>query len=59
VLAHLIKLAGEGRIDEATKAGVKRYELIEPRACARCGRPVKGKAKYCGPCSLAILQGTG
>jgi glyoxylase-like metal-dependent hydrolase (beta-lactamase superfamily II) len=59
VLAHLLKLAGEGRVDDTTKAAVKRYERSEPRACARCGRAVTGKAKYCGPCSLAILQGTG
>jgi glyoxylase-like metal-dependent hydrolase (beta-lactamase superfamily II) len=59
VLAHLLKLASEGRIDDTTKAGVKRYEHTEPRACARCGRRVTVKAKYCGPCSLAILQGTG
>jgi glyoxylase-like metal-dependent hydrolase (beta-lactamase superfamily II) len=59
VVAHLLKLAGEGRVDDTTKDGVKRYVLVEPRACARCGRPVKGKGKYCGPCSLAILQGTG
>jgi glyoxylase-like metal-dependent hydrolase (beta-lactamase superfamily II) len=59
VLANLLKLSGEGRIDELKKGGVTRFELIEPRGCARCGRPVKGRAKYCGPCSLAILQGTG
>ena len=59
VLAHLMKLAGEGRVDDATKAGVKRYTATEPRACARCGRPVRGKATYCGACSLAMLQGTG
>jgi glyoxylase-like metal-dependent hydrolase (beta-lactamase superfamily II) len=59
VVAHLLKLAGEGRVDDTTKDGVKRYVVVEPRACARCGRPVKGKGKYCGPCSLAILQGTG
>lgn len=58
VLAHLMKLAGEGRVDDATKAGVKRYNATEPRACARCGRPVRGKATYCGACSLAMLQGT-
>ena len=58
VLAHLHKLAAEGRVDDTTKAGVKRYAAIEPRACARCGRVVRGKATYCGPCSLAMLQGT-
>ena len=58
VLAQLLKLAAEGRVDDVTKDGVKRYEAIEPRSCARCGRTVRGKAKYCGACSLAILQGT-
>jgi glyoxylase-like metal-dependent hydrolase (beta-lactamase superfamily II) len=58
VLAHLEKLAAEGRVDDTTRAGVKRYTAHEPRACARCGRPVRGKARYCGPCSLAMLQGT-
>lgn len=59
VLAHLLKLANEGRVDDTTNAGVKRYVATEPHACARCGRPVRGKATYCGPCSLAMLQGTG
>jgi hypothetical protein len=27
-----------------------------PRACARCGRPVRGRARYCSTCSLVILQ---
>ena len=58
VLAHLLKLEAEGRADHRIKSGQTRYEAIEPRACARCGRPVRGRAKYCGPCSLAILQGT-
>ena len=58
VLAHLMKLAAEGRVDDTTRSGVKRYVATEPRTCARCGRPVRGKARYCGPCSLAMLQGT-
>ena len=58
VLAHLMKLAAEGRVDDSTRAGVKRYTVTEPRSCVRCGRAVRGKARYCGPCSLAILQGT-
>jgi glyoxylase-like metal-dependent hydrolase (beta-lactamase superfamily II) len=59
VLAHLLKLDAEGRVDKATKAGVVRYERAEPRTCARCGRPVRGKARLCGPCSLATLQESG
>jgi glyoxylase-like metal-dependent hydrolase (beta-lactamase superfamily II) len=59
VLAHLLKLDAEGLVDKRTKAGVTRYERIEPRACARCGRPVRGRARLCGPCSLATLQESG
>jgi glyoxylase-like metal-dependent hydrolase (beta-lactamase superfamily II) len=57
VLAHLAKLDAEGRIERTTKAGATRYARIEPRTCQRCGRPVRGKARYCGSCSLALLQG--
>jgi glyoxylase-like metal-dependent hydrolase (beta-lactamase superfamily II) len=59
VLAHLLKLDAEGRIDSSTKNGVTRYAKIEPRACARCGRPVRGKMRLCGSCSLATLQEPG
>jgi hypothetical protein len=59
VLAHLLKLDAEGRVDKTTKGGVARYRRVEPRSCARCGRPVRGKARLCGPCSLATLQESG
>lgn len=59
VLAHLIKLDAEGRVDKTTKGGVARYARTEPRTCARCGRPVRGKARLCGSCSLATLQESG
>jgi glyoxylase-like metal-dependent hydrolase (beta-lactamase superfamily II) len=59
VLAHLIKLESEGRVDRTAKAGVVRYAKSEPRTCARCGRPVRGKARLCGSCSLATLQESG
>lgn len=59
VLAHLLKLDTEGRVEKRTKDGVARYERIEPRACARCGRPVRGKGRLCGSCSLATLQEPG
>jgi glyoxylase-like metal-dependent hydrolase (beta-lactamase superfamily II) len=58
VLAHLLKLDAEGRIEKSSKDGDVRYTKIEPRVCARCGRPVRGKARFCGACSLAMLQGT-
>jgi glyoxylase-like metal-dependent hydrolase (beta-lactamase superfamily II) len=59
VLAHLLKLEGEGRVEKVKKDGEVRFALAEPRACARCGRPVKGKARLCGRCSLAVLQEPG
>ena len=59
VLAHLLKLEAEGRVDKRTRAGVVRWSKIEPRTCTRCGRPVRGRARLCGPCSLAALQESG
>ncbi len=56
VVAHLIKLEGEGRVARTGKASAPRYELSEPRSCERCGRPVRGRARLCGRCSLAVLQ---
>ncbi len=56
VLAHLLKLEAEGRVEKTVKGGVTRYARVEPRTCSRCGRPVKGRARLCGPCSLAVLQ---
>ena len=59
LLAHLLKLEAEGRVEKAMEDGVARYARSEPRTCARCGRPVKGKARLCGSCSLALLQESG
>ncbi len=56
VLAHLIKLEGEGRAEKRKTKGGVRWSLLEPRACARCGRPVKGRGWLCRSCSLALLQ---
>ena len=56
VLAHLLKLEAEGRVARSRTDGNVRFSRSEPRACARCGRPVKGRARLCGPCSLAVLQ---
>lgn len=56
VLAHLLKLEAEGRVARSKKDGELRFARSEPRACARCGRPVRGRARLCGPCSLAVLQ---
>jgi glyoxylase-like metal-dependent hydrolase (beta-lactamase superfamily II) len=59
VLAHLLKLEAEGRAEKRTAGGEQRWRIVEPRACQRCGRPVKGRSKLCGPCSLAVLQESG
>jgi glyoxylase-like metal-dependent hydrolase (beta-lactamase superfamily II) len=59
VLAHLLKLESEGRVDRRIKGGEARYERCEPRTCARCGRLVRGRSSLCGPCSLATLQESG
>ena len=56
VLAHLLKLADEGRVDRGGRSEDGPWSLATPRTCARCGRPVRGRARYCDSCSLAILQ---
>ena len=55
--AHLAKLESEGRIVATGRGDRRAWSVTEPKACARCGRPVKGRARYCGSCSLALLQG--
>ncbi len=56
VLAHLLKLQIEGRAEKRTKAGVVRWSKIDPRSCERCGRPVRGRVRLCGSCTVAVLQ---
>jgi glyoxylase-like metal-dependent hydrolase (beta-lactamase superfamily II) len=56
VLAHLLKLEVEGSADKRTKDGVVRWSKIEPRSCERCGRPVRGRVRLCGSCTVAVLQ---
>ena len=56
VLAHLLKLEVEGRAEKRTKTGVVRWSAIEPRSCERCGRPVRGRVRLCGSCTVAVLQ---
>lgn len=59
VLAHLLKLAAEGRAERTGKADEGPWAASTPRTCQRCGRPVRGKARYCDSCSLAMLQSEG
>jgi glyoxylase-like metal-dependent hydrolase (beta-lactamase superfamily II) len=57
VLAHLLKLEREGRADKRGRGDAATWFGVGPKACARCGKPVKGRARYCPSCSLIILQG--
>jgi glyoxylase-like metal-dependent hydrolase (beta-lactamase superfamily II) len=57
VAAHLAKLEAEGRVAATGRGGARTWAIVEPKTCARCGRPVNGRARYCGSCSLALLQG--
>ena len=59
VLAHLLKLADEGRAERIGKTDEGPWIGSTPRTCQRCGRRVKGKARYCNSCSLAMLQAEG
>jgi glyoxylase-like metal-dependent hydrolase (beta-lactamase superfamily II) len=59
VLAHLLKLEAEGRAEKRATRGAPRWSLLEPRSCARCGRPIRGRGPLCGSCSLAVLQESG
>ena len=56
VVAQLLKLEVEGRVEKRTKAGVVRWSKIEPRSCERCGRPVRGRVRLCSSCTVAVLQ---
>jgi glyoxylase-like metal-dependent hydrolase (beta-lactamase superfamily II) len=59
VLAHLLKLADEGRAERIGKTEDGPWTNSTPRTCQRCGRTVRGKARYCSSCSLAMLQAEG
>jgi glyoxylase-like metal-dependent hydrolase (beta-lactamase superfamily II) len=56
VLSHLIKLQTEGRAARNGRGDQARWSAATPRACARCGRPVAGRARYCSSCSVILLQ---
>jgi glyoxylase-like metal-dependent hydrolase (beta-lactamase superfamily II) len=56
VLAHLLKLEHEGRAERHGTADGATWSAAVPRSCERCGRPVKGRGRYCSTCSLVLLQ---
>jgi glyoxylase-like metal-dependent hydrolase (beta-lactamase superfamily II) len=57
VTAHLLKLEHDGAVHKNGRGASQTWACQEPTACARCGRPVRGRGRYCGSCSLALLQG--
>ena len=57
VTAHLLKLEHDGAVHKNGRGASQTWTRQEPAACARCGRPVRGRGRYCGSCSLALLQG--
>ena len=57
VTAHLQKLQREGRVRAEGRGGSQTWVAVEPAACARCGRPVRGRGRFCPSCSLALLLG--
>jgi glyoxylase-like metal-dependent hydrolase (beta-lactamase superfamily II) len=56
VLAHLLKLEKEGRASKNGRGDAATWSATVPRTCERCGKPVGGRARYCGSCSLVMLQ---
>jgi glyoxylase-like metal-dependent hydrolase (beta-lactamase superfamily II) len=57
VLAHLLKLENEGRVVHEGRGGDAAWLIVaKPKSCARCGRPVRGRARYCASCSVILLQ---
>jgi glyoxylase-like metal-dependent hydrolase (beta-lactamase superfamily II) len=57
VTAHLLKLQREGLVRSNGRGRSQTWAIVEPAACHRCGRPVRGQGRYCPSCSLALLQG--
>jgi hypothetical protein len=57
VTAHLQKLDREGRVKASGRGAAKSWKVVTPANCERCGRPVRGRGRYCSSCSLALLQG--
>ena len=56
VLAHLKKLETEGRAERVGRGDAAPWTLSEPRTCARCGKPVRSRARFCPSCNLIMLQ---
>jgi glyoxylase-like metal-dependent hydrolase (beta-lactamase superfamily II) len=56
VLAQLQKLEREGRVAHRGPPERASYEIVVSQACQRCGRPALARSRFCGRCSLTVLQ---
>ena len=59
VLAHLLKLADEGRAERTGKTDDGPWTASTPRTCQRCGRPVRGQGallRLMLPCDAAVRR---
>lgn len=56
VLAHLLKLEKEGRVARTGRPADGRFQVVESRACSRCGRPAAPRSSLCRRCSMDLLQ---
>ncbi|MGE5227632.1 MAG: MBL fold metallo-hydrolase [Planctomycetaceae bacterium] len=56
VLAHLLKLEKEGRVERFRDEDLEHWEIAGERQCERCGAPVTGRSRLCDRCSLEVLQ---
>ena len=51
-----VNATGFGRVARSGQGDAAAWQPVLPRECARCGRRVTGRARYCSTCSLMILQ---
>jgi len=56
VLAHLIKLEREGRVEHVGPPAENRFAMAKARACEVCGRPALPRSRVCERHSMALLQ---
>lgn len=56
VLAHLLKLEREGRVERFRDEDLEHWEVAGDRQCERCGAPVLGRARLCERHRLEALQ---
>jgi hypothetical protein len=56
VLAHLLKLARDGRVVHVGPRSDERFALAPAASCENCGRPVAPGSRLCDRCAMALLQ---